>query len=295
LVPESRISESQANSSKNKNTNQAVIAQTKKQKMKNQFTLINAMPRSGQFGLALAGLVLLAIATSSPAGPKPAPEVLPPSSLPYGYSYEEWSAKWWQWTLGQSTNHMESLGNPDICSGPASRVRFPGPSRLGGTGSIHFETNHVIIDAGTPLFFPILDLWQDNGNCPLSAFTTFTAVQLAAMDEQSWAGVTETSCTIDGISIDGMEDPTNSDYHVITPPFTYTTAEKDNVLAGDFGATCIPGDYSIYPAVGDGIYLMLAPLAPGKHTIHTIGIVGPTNAPDVEADKLFEITVLPLE
>ncbi|HUD83240.1 MAG TPA: hypothetical protein VMQ67_07045, partial [Candidatus Saccharimonadales bacterium] len=141
------------------------------------------------------------------AGSPPAPEVLPPSSLPYGFSYEEWSAKYWQWTLGQSTNHYELVGNPDICSGPASRVRFPGPSHIGGE-AIHIETNHITIPAGTPLFFSVAALWNDNGNCPLTNFTTFTPAQLAEGEAQAWSAITETTCTIDGVAVDGMEDPT---------------------------------------------------------------------------------------
>jgi hypothetical protein len=256
--------------------------------MKNELVLANRMPVTGRFGLALAALVLLAIATSSPASP--APEVLPPSSLPYGYSYEEWSAKWWQWTLGQSSEHYASLGDPGICSGPASAVRFLGPSTIGGE-AIHIETNHVTVPAGTPLFFSIFALWQDNGNCPLSAFTTFTAVQLAGFDETNWSYTTETSCTIDGVSVPGMEDPTTSVYNVVSPPFSYTTAEKDNLLISAFGATCIPGDYTIYPAVADGLYLMIAPLKPGKHTIHAVAVVGPPTAPLAKSDKTIDITV----
>ena len=77
----------------------------------------------------------------------------------------------------------------------------------------------------------------------------------------------------------------------MSPPFSYTTAEHDNVLAGYFGASCIPGDFTIYPAVADGVYLMLAPLSPGKHTVHTVGVVGPLSAPFAKVDKTSEITV----
>ncbi|HEX4120924.1 MAG TPA: hypothetical protein VH619_09930 [Verrucomicrobiae bacterium] len=256
--------------------------------MKNQFTPTKITFWPG-LKSALAGLLLMGIAASaSPA------EVLPPSSLPYGYSYEEWSAKYWQWTLGQSTNHYETLGDPGVCSGPASRVRFPGPSVIGGD-AIHVETNHITIADGTPLFFPVFCLWEDNGNCPLSAFTTFTAAQLATFAEENWSATTETSCTIDGVAVPGMKNPTNSVYNVISPPFSYTTAEKDNVLAGALGATCVPGDFTIYPAVADGVYVMLAPLSPGKHTIHTVGVIGPLDAPLAKSDRTIEITVLPRE
>jgi hypothetical protein len=43
--------------------------------------------------------------------------------------------------------------------------------------------------------------------------------------------------------------------------------------------------------VADGAYPMLAPLKPGKHTIHFAGIVGPANAPEIDVDVTCEITV----
>ena len=230
--------------------------------------------------------MLFRSAASSSSG-----QVLPPSSLPYGYSYQEWSAKFWQYDLGQSTNHLAALGEPGICSGPASRVRFLGPNHIGSSGGTHVVTNHVTVPEGTPLFLSILSLWVDNGNCPLSAFTTFTADQLAAQDEAQWSLTTETSCTIDGVAVAGLDDPIHTIYHVVSPPFSYTTAEHDNMLAGFFGASCIPGGFTIYPAVGDGVYLMLAPLSPGKHTVHTLGVVGPVSAPLAKVDITSEITV----
>ena len=41
---------------------------------------------------------------------------------------------------------------------------------------------------------------------------------------------------------------------------------------------------TIYPAVADGVYLMLSPLSPGKHTIHFVGVVGPGGAPFVNEE-----------
>src|ERR1039457_2031628 len=100
--------------------------------MKNQSTLTNVKHRPGRCGSALAALLLLGIAASSSSG-----QVLPPSSLPYGYSYEEWSAKWWHWWMGRSTNNLELVGSPGICEGPASRVRLLSPT-VGTTSN----TNH---------------------------------------------------------------------------------------------------------------------------------------------------------
>jgi hypothetical protein len=249
--------------------------------MKNQSASVNKMSRPGRFGLVLAGLMLLAMAASSPAA-----EVLPPSSLPYGYSYEEWSAKWWQWYLGQSTNKLELVGCPDICSGPASRVRF-----LAGASSTTTVTRKVTVNADNPLFFSILSFVADNTACPISDFTSNTAAQLTAEAVGGWTAATVTTCTIDTETIAGLEDPTNTVYDVVSPAFSYTTAEKDNVLSIVEGEDCIPGGYTIYPAVTDGVYLMVAPLAPGEHKIHFVGVVGPLSAPDLKLDITYEITV----
>jgi len=247
--------------------------------MKNQLILSKLIARPVRFSLALAGLMMLAIAASSSSG-----QVLPPSSLPYGYSYQEWSAKWWQWNLGQNTNHVELVGYPGICEGPASRVAF----LAGAPGSITV-TRHVIILAGTPLFFTILSAEADNTGCPM---TSFTADELAAQAAGNWSFVTATTCSIDGVAVAGLENPTNTIYNVVSPPFSYTTAEHGNYLPVYNGVTCIPGGTTIYPAVADGVYLMLSPLSPGKHTIHFVGEVGPGGI-YLTQDITYDITVLP--
>ena len=88
-----------------------------------------------------------------------------------------------------------------------------------------------------------------------------------------------------------MENPTNSVFNVVSPPFSYTTAEKDNILAVELGATCLPGDFTIYPAVAEGLYVMLAPLSPGKHVIHSLAVIGPLSAPLAENEETIDITV----
>jgi hypothetical protein len=256
--------------------------------MKNQNTTTKVFSHVRRLGSTLAAVVL-AIAASSASGQVLAPataasgQVLAPTSHPYGLSYQEWSAKWWQWSLQQSTNHLQAVGGPGICDGPASHVQFLLGAYL--TGGTAIQTNHITIPAGTPLFFSVLSTWADNSGCP--TFTTLSAAELAAQVSGSWSGVTLTTCTIDGVAVPGLGNPATSPYVVNAPAFSYTTAETDNVLAGIFGETCIDGDTTIYPAVAEGAYLMLAPLAPGKHTIHTVGQVSIY----VDLDITYEITV----
>jgi hypothetical protein len=251
--------------------------------MKNDNEIKKIIPRPVRRGSALTALLLLMIAASSPA------QVLPPSSLPYGLSYQEWSAKWWQWTLEQSTNHLEFVGGPGICDGPAEKVRFLAGVYIPGSGGISIETRHVTITDKTPLFFPVLSIWVDNSGCP--TFTSFTADELAATAAGEWSAVTVITCTIDGVAVAGLANPTNSVYVVQAPAFSYTTARKDNLVADLFGEPCIPGETTIYPAVADGAYLMLSPLSRGKHTIHFVGVVGPVDAPFVKDDITYDITV----
>jgi hypothetical protein len=253
--------------------------------MRSQSTLKKIMRRPGRFGLALAALMLLGTAASSLAAPE---VVIPPSALPYGLSYEEWSAKWWQWSFGLSTNHMEVVGNPGICSGPASSVRFLGGAYGFGTNIV---TRHVTIAPGTPLFFSVLSFGADNTACPITDFTSYTAEQLTAEAVGGWAAVDSTTCTIDGVSVDGMEEPTNSIYNVVAPAFSYTTAEKHNSLGIIEGEYCIPGGMTIYPAVADGVYLMLGPLKPGRHIIQLGGVAGPISAPFIDDEVTYIITV----
>jgi hypothetical protein len=256
----------------------------KEQTMKHSFTLSKLIPRPGRFGSVLAGLLLLVTAASSSRG-----QVLPPSSLPYGFSYQEWSAKWWQFYYSQSTDNLRPLGSPDICEGPASRVVF-----LGGEPGSTIKTNRVTILKETPLFFAILAFEADNTACPTNEFTTNSADMLAQEAIGGWAAdATVTTCTIDGTAVPGLDSPTNTIYNVVSPPFSYTTAEKNNVAAVAEGEPCLPGGLAVYPTVADGVYLMLAPLPPGRHTIHFVGVAGPLSAPFLVLDITYDITVLP--
>ena len=252
--------------------------------MKNTVTFKNMAFLRGRLGSALAALLLLAgTVLSSLAG------VLPPSSLPYGLSYQEWSAKWWQWSLEQSTNHLEYVGYPGVCEGPGSNVRFLAGVYIPGSGGISIETNHIVVSDQNPLFLSVLSVWVDNTGCP--TFTTNSVDQLVAEAVGDWSFVTVTTCTIDGVAVPGLSNPTNSVYLVQASPFSYTTAERGNVLAAFDGDPCLGGGVTIYPAVAYGDYLMLSPLSPGKHTIHVVGVVGPESSPFVEDNITYDITV----
>jgi hypothetical protein len=251
--------------------------------MKNQIKQTKVTSRLGRFGSAVAALLLLGLTASSALG-----QVLPPSSLPYGLSYQEWAAKWWQFFYSQSTDNMQPLGSPGICEGPARRVLF-----LNGAPASTTETKHTTIFPDTPLFLAILAFTADNTACPITDFTTNSAEVLAAEAVAGWTGAaTLTTCTIDGVTVPGLANPTNTIYNVVSVPFSYTTAEKDNIVAVSEGEPCLPGGLTVYPAVADGVYLMLSPLSPGRHTIHFVGVAGPLSSPFLKLDITYDIEVL---
>jgi hypothetical protein len=251
--------------------------------MKKQLTVRSMLSRVALCA-AVAGLALLGTALRSSAGET----VIPPSDLPYGLSYEEWSAKWWQWYMGLETNHIENVGSPDICSGPASHVRF-----LYGAPATTTVTGHVEIGPDTPIFFAILGFIADNTACPVSDFGTNTSAQLGAEVEGAWTNVTVTTCTIDGVAVEGLDNPFTSIYDIVSPPFSYTIAEKNSIISLVEGEDCLPGGMTIYPAVAEGVYLMLAPLKPGKHKISFVGVYGPVSSPNLKLDITYDIAVLP--
>ncbi len=243
--------------------------------------------RVSRLVLILAGLSALAVTTSNARAGVPA--VLSPESWPYGQSYEEWSARWWQWALSQSTDHEQLVGAPMDSCNASSPVWF-----LEGASGEITTTRKVTVPDNVALFFPILTAWADNSGCDASNHVSFT--DLAVPDLRGevaglWSAVSDTQCWIDGVPVTGSDNYSNSFYMVQSPAFSYTTARKDNILAGVYQETCIPGGLTIFPAVAQGIYLMVAPLAPGHHIIRWYGVVGPAPTPYFVQDITYDLTV----
>jgi hypothetical protein len=56
------------------------------------------------------------------------PGILPPFSHPFGQSYGNWSAQWWQWNYSLPTDQHPLFDTADCGSGQAGHVWY-----LGGT------------------------------------------------------------------------------------------------------------------------------------------------------------------
>src|SRR5271165_5090835 len=97
--------------------------------MKNSSILTNCILPGGRWVPALAVSAVLT-AMVSPAladdGNVCSPGVIPPveQTHPYGHTYSEWLAKWWQWSLAFPVSADPEYGTADIGAGQSGEVWF---------------------------------------------------------------------------------------------------------------------------------------------------------------------------
>ena len=189
-----------------------------------------------------------AATTIGASGLTPPPIVLPPDTNPYGASYGEWGARWWQWVFAQPTDRNPLTDQ----TGAFCAVDQSGPVWF-LTGDIATRTCTVPI--GKALFFPVaseayvLFPWDPNDTPELAREITKRDVDTAfAM-----------TVTVDGVSLPILET-----YRVQSPalgsvPETFTvTLPAKNIMDIPAGP---------YQTVADGYYMMLAPLPAGTHNV----------------------------
>jgi hypothetical protein len=207
-------------------------------------------------------LFLLVPLSTALAEDNSSPGVLPPNSHPFGHTYGEWSARWWQWAYSLPVDNHPIIDPTGEKCGTAQTgpVWFLGGSFAGGT----INRTGCVIPAGKALFFPILNLECDN----FPPQPVMSVSKLQAQCAFYMNTVMRVSAEIDGVSVKGLNLPPNpysSPYRVFSPVFAVQLPDN-NVPQQIFGYNTPKGSYS--PLVGDGIYLMLRPLSVGKHTIH---------------------------
>jgi hypothetical protein len=222
------------------------------------------------------------------------PGVIPPSAMPDGRSYDGWSAAWWQWAFGLKVHDKNSVivdpafvqnGPVDCSYGQTGHVWF-----LAGTFNLPHANRSCAVPSGTMLF-PVIANFECDNVAPVP--TSFTAEQLKSICDSEMDSVSSMAVTVDGVPVSGLSvsppEPYRGPYRTQAGPFSYTLP-ADNIYA-EVGQVIPPG---IYPnpqppgAFATGVYLMLAPLSVGRHTLHwTAEIAGSPNQ-----DITYAITVM---
>ena len=231
-------------------------------------------------GLTLIALVLLLQVTPVLAAQNPNPGVLPPDSHPFGKTYGEWNAGWWQWFFSVPASKNPGLatnGTLDCSVGQSGNVWFlAGPFLTSGS-----FTRSCTVPVGKALFIPLINSWVDNVcNTP-----PFTVDQLRALAASSVIPTENLHASIDGNPLTNLES-----YRAISPVFSYTLPPSpDNLIDAAFGVS-LPGpcwpSLTVTPAVADGFYIMLTPLTAGSHTINFGG-----SGPGITLDVTYNLTI----
>jgi hypothetical protein len=212
----------------------------------------------------LATTLSLSLGATAQAAPPP---VLPPTAHPYGQSYSEWAADWWQWALPQpaGTNPLTDPTGDQCANEQTGKVWFLAGTTLGGS-----VTRSCTVPTGKALLFPVLNTFNcvDPGGVDPGEEALRAAVRPLQTDAQ------DLIATVDGAAV-----PNVSDYFEESVIFSVTLPE-DNI----FGAP--PGEYG--PCVDAGFYVVVPPLPPGEHTIHFAGAVDDVFSLDVT----YNITVV---
>ena len=225
-------------------------------------------------------LLLLTAAVVAFGHPAPAlaagqtPQVLPRKSHPYGKSYGEWSAAWWKWGLEQPVTGHPFNDDPafNVAAGQSDDVWF----LAGVFGTV---TRTVTIPEATPLFIGIANA---EGSDLEGLGTTEAERRASAEFFADHIVTTSLFCLIDGVTVRNI-----TTYRVSSPEFAFTAPTP-----WIFGATGGDG-----LSVGDGYYLMLAPLSIGAHTIHFGGAFhfavaeGDPFDADFAIDDTYNVTV----
>ncbi len=236
------------------------------------------------FTAVLAALVLAP--AMAPADPDSNPGVVPVNARPYGLTYGEWSARWWQWAFSLPHTAHPLLDNADCSAGQSGPVFF-----LGGTFAVIEIAPGVIlgqatrdcdVPAGKAIFFPIV-----NTECATIEGSGETEEELRACARffSDFIVPESLACTIDGRPVHDLPS-----FRVESPLFVYGPLPENNILQF-FGLPAPAGSTS--PSVNDGVHVMLAPLSVGEHTLEFFGMADFTaiGGPIFIQDITYNLTI----
>ena len=186
-----------------------------------------------------------------------------PGQAQDGGKYGNLTARWWQWvyaqpavdTGGTNTNPVldttgaHATAGQEHGIGPGNKFFF-----LAGTfgGDV---TRTVTVPRGKALFFPVLNIETDNAVDPP---TNNKVPKLKALAKASIDVATSLYATLDGHDLEI--------FRKVSPVFHYTVPDKNSIY-DYFGLSGPQFEGTIKPAVGDGYWVHVPPLAPGHYTL----------------------------
>ena len=214
------------------------------------------------FVAMVLGLAMLAV--PSVMAQSAGPQVIAPNAVTFGRTYSEWSAAWQQWALSVPVVHHPLFDNGDCSVGQSGPVWFLG-GKFCAINTPGCGTNHVVrtcsVPRGKALYIPVLNAeWSVlEMNDPKFQIADLRSNAAINMD-----GAAHLSFQVDGVKIPNLK----KDFRVQSTAFVFTLPD-DNLFNAVGEGPYTGGSY--FPGVDDGVYVMLAPLPVGPHTIHFHG------------------------
>jgi len=209
-------------------------------------------------------LCLAVLALPSAMAQSVGPKVIKPDSVAFGRTYSEWSAAWQQWALSIPVAHHPLFDNGDCSVGQSGPVWFLG-GKFCAINTPGCGTNNVVrscsVPRGKALYIPIMNAeWSVlEMNDPKFQIADLRSNAAINMD-----GAADLTFEIDGAAIPHLQDR----FRVQSTAFVFTLPD-DNLFNAVGEGPYTGGSY--FPGVDDGVYVMLAPLPAGPHTIHFHG------------------------
>jgi hypothetical protein len=212
--------------------------------------------------------------------PRHHPFIFPHHSRPYGKSYAEWSGAWWRWAYsfpaGEDKNPVQDPTGDLAGLGQSGPVWFLAGS-FGQT-----VTRTATVPSDKALFFPIINtIWiniPELGDNPWSdEQRDFARDFIAPFTDNAF----DLSCQIDGVEVMKLERYRTTTRDGKEYMITFPENNLWGLDAGVYG-----------PSVDDGIYLMLAPLKVGSHTIRFTAASQGSFAGDFALDVTYHLKVV---
>lgn len=221
------------------------------------------------FVLLVVVTVLLVTASLASANWNANPRVLPPNARVQGMTNAEWSVVWWQETFAIPASEHPGAGAPWTDCFVA---------RVGNVG------------LGVAFFFTPSEPFACEMPPGTMLFLNVGAVECSTVEAEPFYGSNEEElracaqsfdledleASIDGVAVENLSS------YVVTSPLYEFSFPEDNILG-------LP-DAGSAESVAHGAFLMLPPLQPGKHTIHTSTTFADFGV-TIEGD--YEVTVKP--
>lgn len=221
------------------------------------------------------GLTLVRGQTASAASPDNEPDVVAPREKAFPMTYGEWSARWWQYVFGlPADDHPLTDPTGEQCAvGQFGPVFFLVGTTGGAANRIACE-----VPTGKGLLFPII-----NAACAIPEDGS-TTEQIRNLCSAFIDGVDldTLAVEVDGVALQGLEK-----FRFKSPIFSFT-GNTPNVFS-EIGCSTPPCYQGFREkAFADGFWILLEPLAVGKHSIHFHGEIPGS----LEVDVTYALTVI---